>query len=107
MHEQNVAGGEVGEEILGAPAEAGHGLAFEALREILAERPAQIAAARFDLGEARAFHDRREAAAHGLDFGKFGHRSCPPASRSNLVNFRRHSAALASRAMVAREGTRP
>jgi hypothetical protein len=48
---------------------------LEAVRKILAERPAQIAAARFDLGEARAFHDRREAAPHCLDFGEFGHRS--------------------------------
>ena len=36
MHEQHVAGGEIGEEIFGAPAEPGHGLAFETVREVLA-----------------------------------------------------------------------
>ena len=50
-----------------------HGLAFDALHEILRQRPAQIAAPRLDLLEARALHDRRKAAPHGLDFGQFGH----------------------------------
>jgi hypothetical protein len=77
MHQQHLAGGEIGEQILGAPAEPGDGLAFEALHEILRQRPAQVAAARLDLLEARAFHGGREAAAHGLDFGQLGHRSGP------------------------------
>ena len=62
------------EQIFGPPAEAGHGLAVQPLREILRQRPAQIAAAHLDLGEARAFHRGLEAAAHRLDFGQFGHR---------------------------------
>ena len=44
MHEQHVAGRKIGEQIFRPPAEAGHGLALQALREILRQRPAQIAA---------------------------------------------------------------
>ena len=73
MHHQHVAGGEIGEEIFCASAEAFDGLPFEPRGEILRQRPAQVAAARLDLGEARAFHDGRKPAAHGLDFGQFGH----------------------------------
>ena len=78
MHQQHVAGGEIGEQVFGAPAEPLDGLAFEPRLEIFRQRPAQIAAARFDFREARTFHDRRKAAAHGLDFGQFRHdRSYP------------------------------
>ena len=73
MHQQHVAGGKIGEEILGAAAEPFDRLALEPGGEILRQRPAQIAAPRLDLGEARALHDRLQAAADGLDFGQFGH----------------------------------
>ena len=73
MHQQHVAGRQVGQQIFRAPAEAGDGLASQPFREILRQRPAQIAAAHLDFGEARAFHRRLKAAAHRLDFGKFGH----------------------------------
>ena len=52
MHDQHVAGRQIGEQIFGAPADAGDGLALEPLREILRQRPAQIAAANLDLDEA-------------------------------------------------------
>jgi hypothetical protein len=43
--------------------ETGHGLALEPLREILRQRPAQIAATHLDLGEARALHRRLQGRA--------------------------------------------
>ena len=47
--------------------------AFEPLVEILRKRKAQVGPAHLDPHEARAFHHRLQAAAHGLDFGKLGH----------------------------------
>src|SRR6516162_2109183 len=73
MHHQHVAGGQVGEQIFGAAAEPLDPLAFEPGDEVLRQRPAQVAAVRDHLGETRAFHHRRKSAAHGLDFGQFGH----------------------------------
>ena len=73
MHQQHVAGREIGEQILGAAAEALDRLALEPRHEILRQRPAQILAARLHLRESGALHDGRETAAHGLDFGQFGH----------------------------------
>ena len=84
MHEQHVAGRQIGQQIFGPPAEAGDGVAFEAAGEILRQRPAQIAAVNLDLGEARALHRRLEAAAHRFDFGKFGHCSIRRAGRGNM-----------------------
>jgi hypothetical protein len=46
---------------------------LQPLGEVLRQRPAQVAAARLDLGKARAFHGGRQAAAHGFDFGELGH----------------------------------
>jgi hypothetical protein len=74
MHDQHLAGGEIGEQKLAAAAEAGDGLALELLDEIDRQRPAQIAAARLDFAKALALHHRRQAAAHRLHFGQFGHR---------------------------------
>jgi hypothetical protein len=73
MHHQHVAGRQVRKQIFGAPSEALDRLAFEPGGEILRQRPAQVAAVRDDLGEARALHHRRESAAHRFDFGQFGH----------------------------------
>ena len=73
MHEQDVAGGEIGEQILGTAAEAFDGPAFEPRDEILRQRPAQVGTPCLDLGEARALHDGRETAAHRLDFGQLWH----------------------------------
>src|ERR1700685_1011644 len=85
MHEKNIAGGQIGEQIFGPPADATDGLALEALRKILRQRPAQVAAATVHLDEARAFHRRCEAAAHRLDFGQFGHGLGYAAERSLVV----------------------
>ena len=73
MHQQHVAGGQIGQQIFGAAAEAFDLLALQPLLEILRHRPAQAAVAHLDLFEARALHGGREPPAHGLDFGKFGH----------------------------------
>src|ERR1700728_2474539 len=70
MHDQDVAGGEVGDEIFRAPADAGYLLAFQPLRKVLGQRPAQVAAPDLDLDEARVLHRRLEATAHRLNFGK-------------------------------------
>ena len=48
MHHQHVAGGEVGEQIFGTPAEPLDPLAFRASDEVLRQWPAQIAAVRLD-----------------------------------------------------------
>ena len=73
MHDQHLAGGEIGEEVFGAPAERDHLLALEARGEALGKGQAQIRTALLDLVEARADHRGLEAAADGLDFGEFGH----------------------------------
>ncbi len=73
MHDQHIARRQIGEQVFGAPADAGDGLARKPARKILRQRPAQIAAPDLDLDEALAFHGRLEASAHGLDFGKFRH----------------------------------
>jgi len=74
MHNQDVAGGKIGEQIFRAPAEAGHRCTGQPSRKVLGQRPTQIAAANLDLDEAFPRHGRFEAAAHGFDFGQFGHR---------------------------------
>ena len=73
MHQQHLAGREIGEQILRAAAEPRHGLSLEALHEILRQRKAQIGPPRLDLLEARALHRRLKTAPDGFDFGKFGH----------------------------------
>src|SRR5687767_10612894 len=73
MHQQHVARRHIDGEIFGAPPDTLDLLAFEPLDEVLRERPPQILAAGLDLLETRAFHGRREAATHGLNFGQFRH----------------------------------
>ena len=69
MHQQHVAGGEIGHQIFGAAAETGHGLAFEARHKILLKGKPQILSPGFGLDDFRAFHGALQAAADGLDFG--------------------------------------
>ena len=68
MHQQHVTGGEVGHQIFRAAAEPGHGLALQSGNKILLKGKAQILAPGFGLDDFRAFHDRLQAAADGLDF---------------------------------------
>ena len=73
MHQQHVARGKVRHQILGATAEAGHGLPLQARDKVLLEGKPQILASGFRLDDFRPFHGRLQAAANGLDFGQFGH----------------------------------
>ena len=73
MHQQHLAGGDVGQQIFGAPPDPADGLALQPVGEILREREAQVRPARLDPHETRAFHHGLQAAAHGFDFGKLGH----------------------------------
>ena len=73
MHDEHLAGREVGEEVFGPAAERRDRLALEALREALREGEAQVRPALLDLVDAGADHGGLEAAADGFDFGKFGH----------------------------------
>src|SRR5262249_53294666 len=73
MHHQPVAGGEIGEQVFCTAAEPLDPLAFEPGDEVLRQRPAQVAAVRLDLAEARSLHDRLQPAPDGLDLGQFGH----------------------------------
>ena len=69
MHQQHVAGDEVGHQVFGAAAEPGHGLALQAGGKILLKGKAQIFAPGLGLDDFRPLHDRLQAAADGLDFG--------------------------------------
>ncbi len=69
MHQEHVARGQVGHQIFGAPAEAGHGLAFEPRDKIFLKRKPQIFPAGLRLDDFRPLHGRLQAAANGLDFG--------------------------------------
>ena len=93
MHDQHVAGGQSGEQIFRAPAEAVDGPALEPLREMLRQRPAQVARGEARPARTRALHRRLKAAAYGLDFGKFGHRSITAPRRANEYGCAAHSAA--------------
>ena len=73
MHQQHVAGAEIGHQIFGAAAEAGHGLPGQPRDKILLKGKAQILAAGFGGNDFRPLHDRLQAAADGLDFGQLRH----------------------------------
>ena len=69
MHQQHVAGGKIGHQIFGAPAEPGHGLALQPRDKILLKRKPQVLAPGFGLHDFGTLHGRLQAAADGLDFG--------------------------------------
>ena len=73
MHQQHLAGGQIRQQIFRAPADALDGRTLEPLVEIPRKRKAQVRPALLDPHEARALHHGLQAAAHGLDFGEFGH----------------------------------
>ena len=68
MHQEHVAGGEVGHQIFGASAQTGHGLTLQPRDKILLERKPQVLAPDFGLHDFGTFHGRLQAAANGLDF---------------------------------------
>ena len=84
MHQQHLAGRQVREQILGAPVQALDARALEPLVEVLRKRKAQIRPALLDPHEARALHHGLQAAAHGFDFGKFGHGSASSITRNEF-----------------------
>jgi hypothetical protein len=73
MHQQHLAGGDIRQQVFRPPADAADGLPFQPVGEVLRERKAQVRTARLDAHEARTFHHRLQAAAHGFDLGKLGH----------------------------------
>jgi hypothetical protein len=73
MHEQDVARGQIDQQIFGAAAEARHLFALQPLRKVLGQRPAQIGAPNLDPRDAFAVHGGFEPAANRFDFRKLGH----------------------------------
>ena len=69
MHQQHVAGGQIGHQIFGAAAEPGHGLAGQPRGKVFLKGKPQIFAAGLGFEDFCPFHDRLQAAADGLDFG--------------------------------------
>ena len=73
VHQQRLAGREIGEQVLGPAVQLEDGVAGQPGREAGRKRPAQVGAAQDDLGDALADEDRREQPANGFDFGELGH----------------------------------
>jgi hypothetical protein len=73
MHQQHATRGKVRQEIFGAAADAGNGLACEPFFEIIGQRPAQIRPPCLDPQDARTLNHRRKPAADRLDLGKLRH----------------------------------
>ena len=73
MHDQHGAVVEIGEQVLRAPAEAVTVRPVRRLAKPRGKGRRRSRPALLDLARCRAFHDRREPAADGFDFGKFGH----------------------------------
>ena len=88
MHDQRLAGGEVGDQIFGPPPQRGEGLPFEPLDEPFGKRKAQIRPPLFHPDQAAAFHDGREAAPDGFDFGQLGHGVFRKISPSGIASSR-------------------
>ena len=74
MHDKYVTIIEIGEKIFGPASERDHAASFKAVGKTVGQRKAQVRAALLDLREARAAHRELKPAAHGFDFGEFGHR---------------------------------
>src|SRR5262245_61205351 len=73
MHQQDLARGEVGQQIFGPASEPLDGFALEPPDEILRQWPAQVTPARQHMLTTRAFKRRLQAAPDGLHFRQFGH----------------------------------
>jgi hypothetical protein len=73
MHDQRVAGRELGEQILPATGQRPNGLAPEASLEAGWKWLTEIAAVEHDTVEARAGHGGSQTPQHAFDFRKLGH----------------------------------
>ena len=69
MHQKHVARPEIGQQVFGATAETGHGLALEPRDKVFLERKAQVFTPRFRFQNLRSLHGWLEATADGFDFG--------------------------------------
>jgi len=70
MHQQHIAGAEIGHQIFGTAPKPGDDLALQPRHEILLEWEPQILAPRLGGEDFGAFHRRLQPATHGLDFGQ-------------------------------------
>ena len=73
VNEHHRAVVEMHQDVFGASRDLGDAAAGQALGETLGQGDAQLLGALFDGGETTADEVRRKAAAHGFDFGQFGH----------------------------------
>ena len=73
MHDERVAGRELGDQVLATPVQPLHELTGEARGELVRQRPPQVRPPGDDLDELRALHHRLQRPAHLLDFRKFRH----------------------------------
>jgi hypothetical protein len=73
MHDQGLARGQVGQEILGPAVKRRDRASSQARGEIFREREAQVGPALLDRNDARPHHRGRKPPPHGFDFGQFGH----------------------------------
>ena len=73
VHEQRLARGEIGEQVLGPAVQLEDRRARQPGREVGRKRTAQVGAAQDDLVDALADEDGREEPANGFDFGQLGH----------------------------------
>jgi hypothetical protein len=73
MHDQYLAGSEIGEQIFGAAAKPLDARPDEPLREIVRQRPAQVFAVGLNGQEGGAFHGRHKTPPHRFHLGKFRH----------------------------------
>src|SRR5581483_12431805 len=69
MHQQYVAGSEIGHQIFGAAAEPGDGLTVKPADEISLKRESEVFAPDFGFFDPRPFHGRLQSPADGLNFG--------------------------------------
>jgi hypothetical protein len=81
MHDQHLAGGEVGEKVLGPSPKRRDLLAPQALGEALGQGKPQVRAPLLDGDDAGADQGGLEPPPHRLDLGKFRHR---PLNAENL-----------------------
>ena len=73
VHQERVAGREIGKQILATPGERSHGTPAQALSELVGKKRPQSGAPYADVLKACAAHGRRQLATDGLDLGQLGH----------------------------------